>query len=202
MGDAHFSLRVPKYLNVGSLGLTLAHEMLHSLDTTGRGFDSKGVLTSDFWDYNSRRNFANVSQCIIDQYQEHFRRVLKVDSRSMVMEVGSIQIASLSNLILLFLGSQVDGKFTLNENMCDIDGVNVAASAFEELHESSATTPTGDLVYLPNNPYSPKQLFFINTAQVKENFLPSNFHKQDCPFFPVILLSCWLSFICFVLGVR
>ena len=63
--------------------------------------------------------------------------------------------------------SQVDGDFTLNENICDIDGMNTAASAFEELYESAATmVPTGDLVYLPNNPYTPQQLFFINTAQV------------------------------------
>ena len=45
--------------------------------------------------------------------------------------------------------------------------MNTAASAFEELYESAATmVPTGDLVYLPNNPYTPQQLFFINTAQV------------------------------------
>ena len=61
----------------------------------------------------------------------------------------------------------MDGEFTLNENICDIDGMNTAASAFEELYESAATmVPTGDLVYLPNNPYTPQQLFFINTAQV------------------------------------
>ena len=62
----------------------------------------------------------------------------------------------------------MDGEFTLNENICDIDGMNTAASAFEELYESAATmVPTGDLVYLPNNPYTPQQLFFINTAQVR-----------------------------------
>ena len=63
----------------------------------------------------------------------------------------------------------MDGEFTLNENICDIDGMNTAASAFEELYESAATmVPTGDLVYLPNNPYTPQQLFFINTAQVRD----------------------------------
>ena len=41
--DAHFSQNVPKYLNVGSLGLTLAHEILHSLDQMGRGFDANGT---------------------------------------------------------------------------------------------------------------------------------------------------------------
>ena len=41
--DAQYSQNVPKYLNVGSLGLTLAHEMLHSLDQMGRGFDANGT---------------------------------------------------------------------------------------------------------------------------------------------------------------
>ena len=74
---------------------------------------------------------------------------------------------------------QVD-ELTLNENMCDVDGVNVAASAFEDLYESSAVSSaaSGDLVYLPNNPYSPQQLFFINTAQVStstQSFLHREF---------------------------
>ena len=43
MHDAHYSQNVPKYLNVGSLGLTLAHEILHSLDQMGRGFDANGT---------------------------------------------------------------------------------------------------------------------------------------------------------------
>ena len=42
--DAHFTRNVPKYLNVGSLGLTLAHEILHSLDRMGRGFRADGRL--------------------------------------------------------------------------------------------------------------------------------------------------------------
>ena len=43
MHDAHYSQNVPKYLNVGSLGLTLAHEILHTLDQMGRGFDANGT---------------------------------------------------------------------------------------------------------------------------------------------------------------
>ena len=63
---------------------------------------------------------------------------------------------------------QVDGEFTLNENVCDVDGLNVAAEAFSDLREASAN----DLVHLPNNPYTPQQLFFINTAQVRSKLHP------------------------------
>lgn len=140
MQDAHYTQNVPKYLNVGSLGFTLAHEILHSIDLMGRGFDADGTLR-DWSDAVTRKNYDNVTQCVINQYQEHFRRPLRIDSRSIMIEV--------------------DGKFTLNENVCDIDGMKVAASAFSDLREASAN----DLVHLPNNPYTPQQLFFINTAQ-------------------------------------
>lgn len=55
----------------------------------------------------------------------------------------------------------------MNENICDVDGLNAAAAAFQSLKQAAASrVPTGDLVYLPNNPYSPQELFFISTAQV------------------------------------
>lgn len=85
----------------------------------------------------------------------------------------------------IFSEIKVDGEFTLNENVCDIDGLNIATEAFADLREASAN----DLVHLPNNPYSPQQLFFINTAQVvhkTENSKVSFFTD----FFAGILLAC------------
>ncbi len=58
---------------------------------------------------------------------------------------------------------EVDGDFTLSENACDVDGMGAAAAAFLRLPGAAGD----DLVHLPNNPYSPQQLFFINAAQVK-----------------------------------
>ena len=67
--------------------------------------------------------------------------------------------------------------------------MNTAASAFEELYESAATmVPTGDLVYLPNNPYTPQQLFFINTAQV-DLYIINFFCKNDV-FTEIFQLDC------------
>ena len=62
---------------------------------------------------------------------------------------------------------QVDGKFTLNENICDVDGLNVVSDAMLSLPHAP-----NDLVYLPNNPYNPQQLFFINAAQVRKKAIP------------------------------
>lgn len=61
---------------------------------------------------------------------------------------------------------QVDGEYTLSENVCDVDGLRVAVDAFLEMSAAAGGTFSRDLVYLPNNPYTPQQLFFINAAQV------------------------------------
>ena len=47
--DAHYSAHIPTYLNLASLGLTLAHEALHSLDEAGREFDFRGNLDPRWW---------------------------------------------------------------------------------------------------------------------------------------------------------
>ena len=85
--DAHYSQNVPKYLNVGSLGLTLAHEILHSLDQMGRGFDSNGTRR-DWFDASSNRNYNNITHCLVEQYSKYFERPLRIDSRSIMIEVS------------------------------------------------------------------------------------------------------------------
>ena len=140
--DAHYAMNVPQYLNLGTLGLTLAHEILHSLDRTGRDFDRRGTLRH-WWRSEDVRGFQNASSCLVDQYSRHFKRPLRIDKRSILVEV--------------------DGDFTLNENVCDVDGLRVASDAFLGLPDSRAVL--GDLIHLPNNPYTPQQLFFINAAQ-------------------------------------
>ena len=60
--DAHYSQNVPKYLNVGSLGLTLAHEILHSLDQMGRGFDENGTRRVSFTIQTKEQNVTFFGQ--------------------------------------------------------------------------------------------------------------------------------------------
>lgn len=77
---------VPTYLNLASLGLTLAHETLHSLDQTGRDFDQDGNI-HHWWDSGSERAYSNVSKCLIDQYSNYFQRPLRIDARSIQVKV-------------------------------------------------------------------------------------------------------------------
>ena len=115
----------------------------HSLSF--RAFTSSGALRH-WWDQSSERGYANATFCLRRQYPAHFRRPLRIDKRSILLEV--------------------DGDFTLSENACDADGMGAAAAAFLDLPGAAAAAAGDDLVHLPNNPYSPQQLFFINAAQV------------------------------------
>ena len=78
-----------------------------------------------------------------------------------------VNLGSLNYSLQNFCCFQVDGKFTLNENICDVDGLNVVSDAMLSLPHAP-----NDLVYLPNNPYNPQQLFFINAAQVRKKAIP------------------------------
>ena len=43
---------VPSYINRGALGFIIAHEIMHSVDNSGRGFDLQGKL-AQVWDQSS-----------------------------------------------------------------------------------------------------------------------------------------------------
>ena len=43
---------VPSYINNGALGFIIAHEIMHSMDYSGRGFDLQGRL-AQVWDQSS-----------------------------------------------------------------------------------------------------------------------------------------------------
>ena len=73
--DAHYSQNVPKYLNVGSLGLTLAHEILHSLDQMGRGFDENGT----------RRVSFTIQKCVISKKNDMPRDFICFISGNLVL---------------------------------------------------------------------------------------------------------------------
>ena len=42
----------------------------------------------DWWNDASTRNFSKVSKCVNQQYQDHFRRPLRIDARSILIEVS------------------------------------------------------------------------------------------------------------------
>lgn len=57
----------PKYINYGSIGFTIGHEITHGFDDRGRLFDKEGIL-ENWWDEETTYNFLQKAKCIVDQY--------------------------------------------------------------------------------------------------------------------------------------
>ena len=58
------------YMNYGGIGSAIAHEIIHSLDNTGRQFDKTGNL-NNWWKPAAQENYVKRVQCMIDQYNNY-----------------------------------------------------------------------------------------------------------------------------------
>ncbi|KAK7111035.1 membrane metallo-endopeptidase-like 1 [Littorina saxatilis] len=107
--DHMFRHELPPYLNYGSLGFVLGHEVTHGFDADGRKYDAHGNLGS-WWSEEDVRHYEGKAACIVEQY-EHFK-----SHRA---------------------NSSVDGSLTLNENIADNGGITAAFNALDLLLQNS-----------------------------------------------------------------
>jgi membrane metallo-endopeptidase-like protein 1 len=55
------------YMNYGSIGFVIGHEITHGFDDRGRQFDKEGN-NKNWWEYETDMRFRERAQCIIEQY--------------------------------------------------------------------------------------------------------------------------------------
>lgn len=89
-----YSSRNPSEMNYGSLGMIVAHEIVHGFDSVGHSFGSQGESHSVL-SPSALEKFNSLQECFVDQYS----------SQSVMFRNGD-QIS-------------VDGQFTANENIAD-----------------------------------------------------------------------------------
>lgn len=65
--DRFFAPDRPRYMNYAAIGQIIGHEITHGFDDRGRQFDLDGNL-ADWWKAETRNQFLEKAQCIIDQY--------------------------------------------------------------------------------------------------------------------------------------
>lgn len=131
-----FSDAYPDAMNYGSIGAVVGHEMSHGFDASGRKYDKDGVLRT-WWTEASAKEYDERSQCYVDLYNTYKPRDVDI---------------------------YVIGNLTLNENIADVNGLNVAYQAFKSLPNNSVSG------IAPPNPVLAKelsndQLFFVSYAQ-------------------------------------
>jgi putative endopeptidase len=104
--------------NFGAIGAVIGHEMGHGFDDEGADFDGDGNLRN-WWSALSRTAYENRTQVLISQY----------------------------NAFAPFDDATVDGELTLNENIGDLIGLNLAYNAYhlflDEHHDGAAPIVSG-----------------------------------------------------------
>ena len=70
----NFNVNYPSSINYGNTGVTVGHELTHSLDDEGRQFDEKGNLHS-WWNEDAIDRFVNRSECFVQQYSNQTEKL-------------------------------------------------------------------------------------------------------------------------------
>jgi putative endopeptidase len=123
-----FDLSADDAVNYGSIGAVIGHEIGHGFDDSGSTFDGDGVLRN-WWTDEDKAEFETRTKKLVDQYSE-FKP---------------------------FEDLNVNGEFTLGENIGDLGGLSIALLAYElSLDGEEAPVMDG---------YTGQQRVFIGYAQ-------------------------------------
>lgn len=134
--DRLFDKDRPKFLNYGSIGPFVGHEIFHGLERDGTYYDKIGRLVKDSWirDNTTREEFINRTACIKNQFAKSFK------------EDGL---------------NKLNATKTLNNDIADNCGLKYAYLAWQKL-----VSMFGHEQHLATLDYTPTQLFFISVALV------------------------------------
>ncbi len=124
-----FNLQADDAINYGAIGAVIGHEISHGFDDSGSKYDGRGNLRN-WWTENDEREFVKRSEQLISQYDTYQP----------------------------LPGINLNGKFTLGENIGDLGGLSVAYTAYK-LSLGQAKSPVID-------GYTGEQRFFIGWGQV------------------------------------
>lgn len=103
--DMFYKKEVPMYLNLGSIGNVLAHEITHGFDVEGSKLDSYGRQVN-WWSNYTRTEFNDKAQCFVGQYGKIVDKVTNMS---------------------------VNGERTLSENIADNGAIRGAFKAFRSM---------------------------------------------------------------------
>ncbi len=124
-----FDMNAEDAVNYGGIGAVIGHEIGHGFDDQGSTFDGNGVLR-DWWTATDKQEFKKRTSSLVAQYNE----------------------------FKVFDDLNVNGEFTLGENIGDLGGLSIALKAY---HTSLQGKPAPVL-----DDFSGDQRVFIGWAQV------------------------------------
>lgn len=119
-----FDKSMDEYVNFGSIGAVIGHELTHGFDDEGRKFDPKGNLR-DWWTEQDGKEFEKRASCVANEY-------------SNFVAVDDLKL---------------NGKLTLGENTADNGGARIALMALENMIKASGKTAKNIDGYTPEQRY-------------------------------------------------
>ncbi|OXM15752.1 M13-type metalloendopeptidase [Paenibacillus herberti] len=163
--------------NYGAIGAIIGHEIIHGFDTNGAKYDEVGNLRR-WWTEKDYKNFEEVAQTVIDQYNG-----------------------------VEYFGQKINGKMTVSENIGDIGGLTGALEAVKQLPDANLqefyqswasmwrrkTSPEFEQVFLVTSRHSPHKIR-VNTviANTDEFYSTFGVKKGDAMYIaPEDRVSIW-----------
>jgi putative endopeptidase len=98
-----FNLEAEDAINYGGIGAVIGHEIGHGFDDQGSGFDGDGVMRN-WWTANDLSKFKNKTKTLVGQY----------------------------SAFKAFDDLNLNGEFTLGENIGDLGGLSIAIKAYKK----------------------------------------------------------------------
>jgi len=143
--DPFYNHHGQDYLNYGTVGSVIGHELTHAFDTTGKLYDANGQQ-ANWWTDNDNEEYSDYAQCFIDQYN------------GLTFEYIDYTFKSLKH--------NVDGESSLGENLADNGGL---ARAYEAWQLSMLKNPEKAIERNQKLPglenFTKDQLFYIAFGQ-------------------------------------
>ncbi len=154
-------------MNYAIFGTFIGHEMMHHFDERGsRGGSSRNQLLYNYgsvWSFKTQKNVDQKLNCFIEQYGQIIDKVTGNRVKQQYFN------CLFYNFPITILSKQLNGRLTLNENIADSSGLEIAFAAYQNLKKNQMKKPSG----LPQmGEYTTEQLFFLSFAQV------SHFYKN------------------------
>lgn len=96
--------------NFGAIGSVIGHELTHGFDDTGRFYAGDGNLRN-WWSNSTSKEFRSRATCLVDQYDGFVTTSASNDSTTL---------------------GNVNGNYTLGENIADNGGLKLSFRAFKQ----------------------------------------------------------------------
>ncbi|UMB60044.1 M13 family metallopeptidase [Lutibacter sp. A80] len=125
-----YNYQADEAVNYGGIGAVIGHEISHCFDDSGARFDADGNL-NNWWTEQDLEQFTALGKKLIDQF-------------SAVVAIDDVNL---------------NGEFTLGENIGDLGGINAAFDGLQIFYEKNGKPTAID-------GFTPEQRFYMSWATI------------------------------------